>query len=607
MSSLVADLHRLLDWAGSVARRRMTTYVMISAVAAYGLVLRCVGIGRSLWLDEAWVANSVDARSLAGMFYYDAWLQSSPPLFLVLTRVFITAFGISNTVLRLGPLVMGILAVLSMFLFSTRFLSRQYALLAWVLLVLSHFAIHFSSTLKQYSSELAATATILFVCVLYVEKATASRFWLLVATVSVSLLAAYAVAFLLPGIALMIYIFPIWHANGPNAAAGFSRPVRRLILFTIITGGILLSEYYVFVVPNSPAVLRSEWAKKNAGVESFARLTEDDSYALIRQLPLDDRLLRKHKTVVGITGLTVMMGFALALDRFRKGRPKWLGMEVVCLTPCLLLIMSDWFSWYPFTERTSLFALPCLIALLVTSLRLTSPLVLKKRRDWKQPTLNVLMLAATLITVITVVQDRANFARLSETVEDLDGAVSFLHQHVQSRDFLWVHASCSEGFKLYAKMEGWQDPPAHYGHTGWPCCARGVANTKDTSSELLVRSDFGSALPSDFSGKVWLLYTTRVEHWRGMANEPQIMLNILSERGCVKTATPAFQNIGISSFDCKAAGEKLGLAGVPAKSKNFQECKFCVLGGLICMPHGNLEFRAANVLDSIGFLRGYKK
>jgi hypothetical protein len=143
-------------------------------------------------------------------------------------------------------------------------------------------------------------------------------------------------------------------------------------------------------------------------------------------------------------------------------------------------------------------------------------------------------------------------------MEDAQRAVSFLHAHVQAEDFLWVHASCSEVFKLYARIGKWWDAPAHYGHTGWPCCPRGIANTADTSSESLVRNDFGSALPVEFSGKVWLLYTTRFWHWYEMADEPHIMRALLVQRGCVELPEPPFHNIAVSSFDCKKHAPLLG-------------------------------------------------
>ncbi|MGP0073662.1 MAG: hypothetical protein ACLPWF_17235, partial [Bryobacteraceae bacterium] len=57
---------------------RIAAAILIFAALAAGLH----GIGRSLWLDEAWVANSVKAPTLSGMFVYPGWLQSNPPLFL---------------------------------------------------------------------------------------------------------------------------------------------------------------------------------------------------------------------------------------------------------------------------------------------------------------------------------------------------------------------------------------------------------------------------------------------------------------------------------------------------------------------------------------------
>lgn len=556
LSAFVSVIRRLLDRIGHFARGRATIYLIAIGVAVYGVVLRSGSLGRSLWLDEAFVANSVVAKSLAGMFYYDAWLQTSPPLFLLLVRVVVAAFGLSNTVLRAVPAAMGILAALMMLLFAMRIMKRQYALLAWALLVFSPVAVYFSRTLKQYSSELAATSAILLVCALYIENATPRRFWLLTATVVAGLLTAYAVAFLLPGITFMIWMSPVRHSTPSNPRAYVSSRLARAFLFAIIAGGTLLGEYCVFVIPNSPAVLHADWANDWAnrnGHDSFARLAASESYKLIGELPLNHRL-RQEWIRLGAVGFTIMFGLALAWLKFRKGRRKWLEIQVVCLLPCLLLIISDWFNWYPFTERTSLFALPCLIALIMSSLQLMSFLVLKRRRDWIRPSLDVLLLCAIAITVIA---GRGKNSRVIGPNEDMDGAVSFLHAHVQPEDFLWVHASCSEAFKLYARMSKWQDAPARYGHTGWPCCARGIPNANDTSSEALVRSDFGKALPNDFSGRVWLLYTTRPEHWRGFADEPRIMQTILRERGCTEMLAPAFVNIGVSSFDCKERGEKL--------------------------------------------------
>jgi 4-amino-4-deoxy-L-arabinose transferase-like glycosyltransferase len=547
-SRFVGITHRGLDWMGYLARRRVTIYIIAIGVAVYGVVLRCSGLGRSLWLDEAWVANSVAAPSLRGMFFYDAWLQSSPPLFLMLVRVPVALFGLSNIGFRAIPLLMGILAILSMLLFAARILSRQYALLAWTLLVLSPIAIDYSRELKQYSSELAASATILLVCTLYIENATVRRFWLLVGTVVAGLLIAYSVAFVLPGLILVICMTPIRHCTSSNVSASRSKRFVRASLLAVAAGGTLIGEDLLLVAPNSPAVLRASWAKKNIGVDS-ARLAASDGYRLIRELPLN-HLLRRQGFLLSAVGVTIILGVFLAWLRFRKGRRKWLAMQVLCLPPCLLLIVSDRFSWYPFTERTGLFALPFVIVLVVSSLQLASLFVLQRGRSWVRPLLDVVFLCAIIVTINA--GRRTHLTHLNGPREDMDGAVSFLRAHVQPADFLWVHASCLEAFKLYTRMDGWPDAPAYHGHTGWPCCARGISNTSDTFGEQLVRNDFGSALPIGFRGRVWILYTMRPEHWQGRPNEPQIMQTILQERGCVEMPTPFFVNVSVSSFDCKA-------------------------------------------------------
>src|SRR5580658_7233610 len=83
----------------------------VPLLIAGALLLAVLGLGifgmsRSLWLDEAWVANSVQAPSLSGMFYYPGWLQVNPPLFLLLVRGVVRLAGASNAAFRLIPLLL---------------------------------------------------------------------------------------------------------------------------------------------------------------------------------------------------------------------------------------------------------------------------------------------------------------------------------------------------------------------------------------------------------------------------------------------------------------------------------------------------------------------
>src|SRR5579863_3590861 len=95
----------------SLLRSSFKTQLAFAATLLVGLVLRIHDLGRSLWSDEAWVANSVLTDSLSRMFHYDAWLQTTPPLFLVLVRGTVRTLGLSNYTLRAVPFVLSVLAM----------------------------------------------------------------------------------------------------------------------------------------------------------------------------------------------------------------------------------------------------------------------------------------------------------------------------------------------------------------------------------------------------------------------------------------------------------------------------------------------------------------
>lgn len=550
---------KLVCWMGSLARKRITARLIIAAVAVCGLAFRLFGLSRSLWLDEAWVANSVTARSLAGMFYYDSWLQTSPPLFLLLVRITVSSFGLTSSALRLIPLLFGLISVICMFVLARRTLAPRFALPAWTLFVLSPVAIQYSKELKQYSLELAATTTILLVCVLYLERPTIRRFRLLLATVSVGLLMSYPVAFVLPAIILVVCLADYQFGPATPALAALKwRGLVRGFILAAVGGGILLVVYLLFVSPNISSTLHSYFwtdpgARGFARVAILTRVAIANGYGLLAELPIPDQVLERRKLGGAAVGALLVMGFALACLRFGQQRRRWLELQILCAVPCLLLVICGSFSWYPMQNRTNLFLLPAVILLLISSLQLISQFVLHRfRPQWLNPLVDAVLVCVTLLVVWEGIV-KEPIAELNVPLEDVASTISFLRSNVQPEDLLWVHASSSEDFKLYAKMTGWSNVPVRFGHTGWPCCPRGIPATKDSGREEDVRRDLNSGIPSNFSGKIWLLYTTRPDHWRFIGlDEPRIMDAVLRERGCLQKRTPSFHNVGVSLFDCPA-------------------------------------------------------
>ena len=125
-----------------------STAVMFAALSLSVFSLGIYGMRRSLWLDEAWVANSIQSPSVAGMFYYPDWLQTNPPLFLLLARAAVRMLGASNAVFRAVPLLLAVTAAVSMLAVSWRLLRPSFAILAVVLVVFDPTAIEYSRTLE---------------------------------------------------------------------------------------------------------------------------------------------------------------------------------------------------------------------------------------------------------------------------------------------------------------------------------------------------------------------------------------------------------------------------------------------------------------------------
>lgn len=268
----------------------MKILVLIAALA-----MGLYGIERSLWLDETWVANSVLQPTWSGMFNYPDWLQTTPPLFLLLERGVIQVFGLSNITLRIIPLAFSLIAVGVLMAAAGKVVSPAFAVLGGALMAFHPTVIEYSHTLKQYSGEMAAAAIILLVVTYRL------RFRWMVAAFVLLLPLAYAIAFLIPGAAIAI-------------------GVRRASVLAAVSGLELAILYVFFIRPNTSPLLRGFW------VNSAQGLTR---------------------------GLFLALLFCVAAIIFMRSR-----IVLIALLPCLLLAATTALHWYPNSPRTRLFVLP---------------------------------------------------------------------------------------------------------------------------------------------------------------------------------------------------------------------------------------------------------
>ncbi len=488
------------------ALRRLLTSVAAAVLLLTVLGLGMYGMGRSLWLDEAWVANSVQSPSLAGMFYYPGWLQVNPPLFLLLVRGAVHLLGASNVTFRMVPLLLAGAAAACTLAVSCRLLRTPLAALATAIVVLDPTAIDYSRMLKPYSGELAASAALLLITVRYLQRPDRRRFGWLLAAVVVSIPLAYSTVFLLPGIVL--------------AVAGATSKSRGVWL-AAAAGSVLVAVLLLSIRPNLAPELREFWA------------VDAD-----------------HGMSWGLLAMLLFCCFATirSVRILARGSPSprvW--THIICVLPCLLLAAAGGLGWYPVSHRTRLFAVPCFVLLaILTAEDLFPHLTDRKIVDGAAAVLTFGLVCFAVSS--QMIESRAG------AEEDFAGAVAFLQHRAGPSDLVLVHACCKEGFLLYSAMDGWNPPHVLFGDTGWPCCARGKDARPGTSSAASVIQDLDSKIPPGYSGRVWLLYTTRPTHWSYTGlDEGDLWRKHLWDRGCPPGPYFRFANLAVSPMNCIAA------------------------------------------------------
>jgi hypothetical protein len=485
-----------------------TAFRAKAALLLAALALGIYGVDRSLWMDEAWVANSVLAPSLSEMFYYPDWLQTTPPLLLLLTRAAVHVFGLSNVSFRLVPLAFALVGVAGMMEVSRRLLSPPFAALACALLAFHPTAIEYSRTCKQYSAELAASTVILLAIVLYLEHPDRRRFWWVVAAFVAMLPVAWSTAFLLPGAAAAV-----WARGG----------MRRAGSLVLVFSAVLAILYVVFIRPNVSPQLRVYWIA-NAQYLSPGLLA----------------------AILFCAAAALRAVFLL-----RKQSDSRALIQIAAVLPCLLLTAADLLHLYPADPRTRLFALPCFLLVVVMNAEdLVGQAFSLPGPGFIKATAWLAVIAVGCGSVWSQIRQHQNRPQ-----EDFEGAIQLLRQHVGPSDLLLVHASVFEGFKLYERMEEWRNSHAIYGDTGWPCCARNKIATPGSSNAQAVSEDIDRMVPRGFSGRVWLYYSARHTHWTYIGNDEGILWrNHLWDKGCPPTGPYLqLQNIAISAMDCVQA------------------------------------------------------
>ena len=223
--------------------------------------LRALAFNRSLWMDEALLANNLLARDFTGLLRPLADQQSAPIGFLWAAEAASRAFGSAEWALRLPALVGGVAALAFMVLLARAALDSPAArLTAVAAAAVSASAVYFSAELKPYAWDMAAGAALAWLGLAVMRRPDArSALWLgfgACAALVMSSAAAFAVAGVFAVVGADLARARRWRPLGwlglAAAAAGGTFAVHYAIVLRHAADEAELFNYWRAAFPPSP-------------------------------------------------------------------------------------------------------------------------------------------------------------------------------------------------------------------------------------------------------------------------------------------------------------------------------------------------------------------
>ena len=383
---------------------------------------------RSLWLDEAMLAETILGRPLRALFEPPLHAQVVPVGFLALEKAAAALFGGSELALRLPSLAAGIA---SLFLFrrlAARILPPLGARVALALFAVGDALIYFSSELKPYEFDVAL-GIVLVERALDVEEEPENRrrAAALALTGAVAVWFSFPVVFVLGGVAVTL-LPGAWRAKG--------KPLLQLVGCVAAW----VASFAVFWATYLHRVGRETWL-----IDYWSGAFLPFPPRSLSELAWVPRMLAEFVLNPGsipIRGIGIFLWLVAAWYLARE-QPRRL---VLLFSPFAFALVASAFHKYPFVHRLILFLVPFLLIFLAEGAWRT---VAATRRS--ATAIGVLLLVLLVGAPAAV----AGFHLFkTREREDTKSALAYVAGHRRPGDRLYVYEYGLSAFDYYAPRYG---------------------------------------------------------------------------------------------------------------------------------------------------------
>ncbi len=395
-------------------RKDIVNSISISVIILIGIFLRMRQFiyNRPLWLDELMLALNIRNRSYAELLLPLDNNQGAPVLFLWIEKCFYLLGGNKDLLLRIFPLLAGILSIFLILLVSRSFQSSSGTLLSIGLFVILPNLVYFSSEAKQYSSDVFISLLLIWMAIRSLKPSASKNTILLFGLLGfLGMWISHPSVFILAGSGITLGIECVRSKNYQKLRwlgicillwlAGFA--LEFSVTLNSIRSNSNLNNYWDFAFMPLPPWKNLSWFGTT--------LTDYVSFMGYR----DSKILFIPLSLLVVGSADVL------IKRWQVG--------FVLLVPIILMLIGSSFEMYPVAGRLLLFAFPIAILLMVEGIEIVR-VEFSKQRTW-------LGWAMYLVLAILVLAQpiKTSFTYLREPYikEDMKSVLSDLRENYQRR------------------------------------------------------------------------------------------------------------------------------------------------------------------------------
>jgi hypothetical protein len=403
--------------------------MLLWSIIAFGILLRASQylFNRSLWLDEAclvWNIVHKPFSELLGPLHYN---QAAPIGFLFVEKFFVQEFGNTEYILRLFPLMCGILSLPLYYQLVKHHISKGATLFAVALLSLSNTLIYYASDVKQYASDVMIVI-ILYLAVFYFEakKMTPHRI------ASFGLLGAAAIWFSHPSLFILAG-FGITLTASNLLRRDFSRLIRLALVFSVWA----VSFACIYIV-SYDQVTRNEGLLRywNSAFMPFPPT------GMSELLWFPNKLLEilKNPAQIAFPKIAVILLLVGCISMLFKRKKVFFFL----FSPIIFALLASALHLYPFEGRLLLFTLPALFISVALGAQILS---------LKSNTIMAIFLLLFLYPPFSGAYRQIENPRVREEIKPV---MHYIQQHWQKGDVLYCAHKTKPAFEYYSSAYGFQ-------------------------------------------------------------------------------------------------------------------------------------------------------